>query len=189
MIKTRLRTKQGGFTLYELIVVAGIIGLLVSIILTRLDVSREKARDTKKVQELKALQTALELYQLEANSYPPAPDGASTANGDFGTILNPIVDSGYISVIPTPPQGSLVPGTDNFYYATAPLTVNNPKCGGKSLNELPYIIYFYTEQPTALPKLTLDLVDRNNDDVADNSDVDVPQETPGSDFHGYCLSL
>ena len=48
-----------GFTLLELLVVIGIIGLLASIIVVNLTGARKKARDIKRVADIRTIQTAL----------------------------------------------------------------------------------------------------------------------------------
>ncbi len=62
--------KQKGFTLIELLVVIAIIGLLASIALYALNVSRSKSRDAIRKHDLKDLQTALELYYYDHHQYP-----------------------------------------------------------------------------------------------------------------------
>ena len=129
----KTNSKQKGFTLYELVVVAGVILLLTSIVLSRLDISRAKGRDTQKVAELKTLQTALELYQLEAGGYPQQPSGAPAKNGvsdttitTMSSTLQPIVVKGYLSVIPKPPKGvsALSELGGNIYYYQTVIIIN-----------------------------------------------------------------
>ena len=61
-----------GFTLIELLVVIAIIGLLSTLAVVALGSARVKARDSKRLADLKQLQTALELYYTDNNAYPPA---------------------------------------------------------------------------------------------------------------------
>lgn len=59
-----------GFTLIELTVVVAIIGLLSSIIYTQVDSARGKARDAKRIHDLKQIQTAIELFYAKYGHYP-----------------------------------------------------------------------------------------------------------------------
>src|SRR3989338_10751812 len=64
--------KQKGFTLIELLVVIAIIGLLSTLAVVALSSARQKARDAKRVGDVKQLQTSLELFFNENNQYPTA---------------------------------------------------------------------------------------------------------------------
>lgn len=59
-----------GFTLIELLVVIAIIGLLSTLAVVALGNARLKARDAKRLSDLKQLQTALELYYTDQSAYP-----------------------------------------------------------------------------------------------------------------------
>ncbi len=60
-----------GFTLIELLVVIALIGLLASIVLTSLNSARGKARDSKRISDLRNMQTALEVYAANNNGVYP----------------------------------------------------------------------------------------------------------------------
>ena len=64
------KSKQKGFTLLELLVVIGIIGLLASIIVVNLTGARRRARDTKRIADIRQLQTAVEDYYGKNGKYP-----------------------------------------------------------------------------------------------------------------------
>lgn len=59
-----------GFTLIELLVVIAIIGILSSVVLASLNTARGKANDAKRLSDMHTIQTALELYYNNHNSYP-----------------------------------------------------------------------------------------------------------------------
>lgn len=80
MKKNKLN-KTTGFTLIELLVVIAIIGLLSTLAVIALDSARQKSRDSKRVTDVKQLQTALELYFNDQDSYPATSGGASICLG------------------------------------------------------------------------------------------------------------
>ena len=59
-----------GFTLIELLVVVAIIGILSSVILASLNISRSRARDTKRKEDIHQFQTALQLYYEDNEAFP-----------------------------------------------------------------------------------------------------------------------
>lgn len=110
------------FTLIELLVVIAIIGLLASIILASLGGSRSKARDGRRVSDIKQIQLALSLYYDNVGSYPvcsPPCSGVAFATALGTNVLSPA----YITVLPADPSNS---GTLVYSYAS---TVNTPASG------------------------------------------------------------
>ncbi|PIS04965.1 MAG: hypothetical protein COT81_03775 [Candidatus Buchananbacteria bacterium CG10_big_fil_rev_8_21_14_0_10_42_9] len=82
----KLTTNKKGFTLVELLVVIAIIGLLSTIAIVALNSAREKARDAKRVADVKQIQTALELLFNDTQAYPAeAVDGTPDPLGISGS--------------------------------------------------------------------------------------------------------
>ena len=72
--KCEARGKRG-FTLIELLVVIAIIGLLATIIMAGLESSRERARNSRRIQMVEQYVNALELYRSDNSSYPEDEEG------------------------------------------------------------------------------------------------------------------
>lgn len=60
-----------GFTLIELLVVIAIIAVLSAIVLASLNSSRQKARDTQRISDIRQLRNALALYDSNNGQFPP----------------------------------------------------------------------------------------------------------------------
>lgn len=73
--------KRKGFTLIELLVVVAIMGLLATLAVTALNTARAKARDARRVSDIKQVQTALELYYMDQNGYPDTPASIDVFEG------------------------------------------------------------------------------------------------------------
>ncbi len=72
-----------GFTLIELLVVIAIIGLLSTLAVVALGSAREKARDSKRLSDIKQVQTALELFYTDQSTYP---SGSSATLGSTSFV-------------------------------------------------------------------------------------------------------
>jgi len=62
--------QKRGFTLLELLIVIGLIGILISIAVTSYSTIQKKSRDSRRMGDLKAIQNAMEQYYAEHTSYP-----------------------------------------------------------------------------------------------------------------------
>jgi prepilin-type N-terminal cleavage/methylation domain-containing protein len=97
-------SKQKGFTLIELLVVVAIIGLLSTIAVVSFNNAQAKARDAKRMADLKSMQKAVELFiQNDAtNSQAPIVTGTATWN-TTGTTLKSMLNQYLSNSIPTDP--------------------------------------------------------------------------------------
>jgi prepilin-type N-terminal cleavage/methylation domain-containing protein len=68
-----------GFTLIELLIVISIISLISSIVLASVNTARQKSRDTARLQHVKTIQTALEMYYSDNGRYPDSISCAATS--------------------------------------------------------------------------------------------------------------
>jgi len=92
--------ESSGFTLIELLVVIAIIGLLASVVLLALNSARQKARDSKRVADVRQIQTALELYYNDFSGYPAQASAGKITTG--GSVLSALVPT-YMGGLPTSP--------------------------------------------------------------------------------------
>ncbi|OGC84749.1 hypothetical protein A3F55_02750 [Candidatus Adlerbacteria bacterium RIFCSPHIGHO2_12_FULL_53_18] len=114
-----------GFTLVELMVVVGIIGILSTIVVAGLGSSRKESRDAKRYSDLINVDIGLKLYYNDNGSYPstggswwtvctngadPTPRDTSGANGYV-----PNLAPAYIAVLPTDPSGCVSGGSFKGY--------------------------------------------------------------------------
>lgn len=111
--------KNSGFTLIELLVVVAIIGILSSVVMASLNTARAKARDVRRMADLKQIQTALELYYDTSKVYPSTGGSWRGNCAGYGGFPNtgagawiPNLAPANISVLPTDPKPN---GTHGCY--------------------------------------------------------------------------
>ena len=110
MFLKKIDNKIKGFTLIELLVVIAIIGILSSVVLASLNSARMKARDTRRIADLRQIVTALELY-YDANGYYPQSNCGWDCNeyrysydSSWNTLATDLAP--YISSLPKDPLNS-----------------------------------------------------------------------------------
>ena len=112
-----MKFNKKAFTLIELLVVIAIIGILATISVVALNNARAKARDSKRVADIKQVQTALELYFNDMNRYPLTSE--FTANGLFSTSTNGTTTyMAQTPTAPTPADGTCSNSDNSFYYTS-----------------------------------------------------------------------
>ena len=95
-----MKKNKNGFTLIELLVVIAIIGILATIVMVSLNTARSKARDARRVSDVRQLQLALQM------SYD--------ANGIYPASLAALAPT-FISTTPVDPDGTSV-----YQYCVSP---------------------------------------------------------------------
>ena len=112
---------QKGITLIEMMVVIVILGILATVIFTRVSDRPEQARRTKAAVEIRQMQTALELFKLDNGFYPITEQGldALVTVPTTGRIPRNFPESGYLDKIPDDPWGNpylyISPGVHGDY--------------------------------------------------------------------------
>jgi len=115
-----MKLNKKGFTLIELLVVIAIIGLLSTLAVVSLNNARSKARDAKRVSDIKQIQTSLELYFNDNNAYPVSAAGTTLGGTGAGTLssTNGFSDTAagttYMNLIPS----NSSPGGASYIYTS-----------------------------------------------------------------------
>jgi len=107
-MRPRIARGQAGFTLIEILVVVVILGILASIIVPKIMRRPEEARRTKAVMDIKAIETALNLYRLDSGVYPSTEQGleALVTKPTTGVIPKNWKEEGYLDKVPKDPWGN-----------------------------------------------------------------------------------
>ncbi len=130
------KQKQKAFTLIELLVVIAIIGILATLAVVALQQARSRARDSKRMADMKQVQTALELFFNENGRYP------TTEEWNSGSIVSSSTGETFMYSIPsapTPADGDCLEASNSYAYIPS---INGDTytidfCTGKQVSDLP----------------------------------------------------
>jgi prepilin-type N-terminal cleavage/methylation domain-containing protein len=129
-----------GFTLIELLVVVAIIGLLVSVISVALTNARSKTRDSNRLSDMRAMQTAIALA-LDSGTLPPM---------NYFPLPNAWFDYLVPTYIPSiPSEKFFSTSTDRYYYCNRNNFTSGQMCHNDN-DQSTYAIRFRTENKTSL---------------------------------------
>lgn len=111
----KLIKSQNGLTLPSLIVPIMTLGILVGLVVPRLVQSKENTNIQTAVNEIKTIETAMNMYKLENNLYPTTEQGleALVNQTDIEPIPRTFPDEGYLSEMPLDPW-------HNYYLLVSP---------------------------------------------------------------------
>ena len=116
-----MRNRHSGFTLIEIMVVVVILAVLGALVVPKILENVDKARVTRAQSDIRAIQTALDLYRLDNFKYPTTEQGlqALVKQPSDPTITN-YRSGGYLGSLPKDPWNNLYiyasPGTDGREY-------------------------------------------------------------------------
>ena len=79
--------KQRSFTLIELLVVIAIVGVLAALVMPSINNARTKARDAKRLEDLRQFSLALEMYYSDNNHYPIWEEGGGLSDSGNPLII------------------------------------------------------------------------------------------------------
>lgn len=108
MCSDRFGRRQRGFTLIEVMVVVAILAILAAVVVPRVMDEPAKARVTKVKQDIRAIESALDLYKLDNYRYPTTDQGleALVRPPQSGPEPKNYKEGGYLRKLPKDPWGN-----------------------------------------------------------------------------------
>jgi len=105
-LKSKLDTKEEGFTLVEVMVVLVIIGLLTTFVVINVLPAQDKALISKTKADIRILEQALEMYRLDMFDYPEQEAGLEALTAlPSGADAARYRKGGYVKLLPDDPWG------------------------------------------------------------------------------------
>lgn len=114
----RTTFQKRGFTVIELLVVLGIIGLMAAIAMVLFSPSAAKGRDARREEDIKSLQGALNLYINQKGIYPVCAQ-ETAIDGSTDCLSSLLLSDGAIRAMPLDPKyggSGSCGGANSFFY-------------------------------------------------------------------------
>ena len=116
-----MRNRSRGFTLIEIMVVVVILAVLGALVVPKILENVDKARVTRAASDIRAIETALDLYRLDNFKYPTTEQGLQAlVKQPADPTLTNYRAGGYLPKLPKDPWGLpylyASPGTDGLDY-------------------------------------------------------------------------
>lgn len=123
---------SSGFTLIELLIVVAIISILSTLLMINFIAVRQRGRDAQRKSDLRQLQSALELYRADQDSYPQANSNNSIGNCNNTPSVTSIGSTDcstiYMQKVPIDPNGSSYYNGGNYFYSSDGVTYTIASC-------------------------------------------------------------
>lgn len=108
-----MKARLKAFTLIELLIVVFIVGLLATLAVVSYQQARIRARDSKRISDIKQIETALELFFNENNRYPTIEEWNS---GSIASFNSGEIFMNAIPVAPIPADGNCLEASNTYHY-------------------------------------------------------------------------
>jgi prepilin-type N-terminal cleavage/methylation domain-containing protein len=122
-----MKKNRKGFTLIELLVVIAIIGILSTLSVLALNSARARARDAKRISDIRQITTALEMYYNLNDNYPSTTTALTTSTPPLLRVM---------PIAPIPADGTCLVAQNTYTYTHFPGTAG----AGSSTYSLTYCL-------------------------------------------------
>lgn len=112
----RLSNRSDAFTLIELLIVVAIIAILAAIAVPNFLEAQVRSKISRTMADMRALATALEAYQVDANRYPPALLQPTLWKSEIQRLVPLTTPVAYVTGIPTDTFQVVSSGTSRASY-------------------------------------------------------------------------
>jgi len=151
-----LKRKQSGFTIVELLIVIIVIGILAALVLVTFSGVQQKARNTERQTDIKAVASHLETYNAQFGYYPTHTNvddaafiSAQLKGLDPGSTCDP-----KSATVASPPcdfvHGGALTQTGSYRYVASPASCDNVPTTGVDCTS--FVLSYYTEGSGAAEK-------------------------------------